>query len=219
MQALLALPGHLTKSPLASGGNGSFAALPSGQLGIDESALPPQPLNGGGNVTASGKDADVNFANGTWHNAGNATAGEGWRDALARGMANRYVSSAICSFQASGGSVPGVLPQLPPDQRITGAENLTGLLFEKFSVFDIDSGGRGGEYTVQAGFGWTNGVLLWASSRFGKVLTAPVCPQLVNGTDTGPPASGTTTGGSARNALPSGALLLLASLIGGLMVL
>ena len=59
-------------------------------------------------------------------------------------LLSRYVGSAICSFQASGGSVPGVLPQLPPNQRITGAENLTGLLFEKFSVFDIDSGGRGG---------------------------------------------------------------------------
>ena len=33
-------------------------------------------------------------------------------------------------------------------------------MFEKFSIADIDSAGRGGEYTVQAGFGWTNGVVL-----------------------------------------------------------
>ena len=31
-------------------------------------------------------------------------------------------------------------------------------MFEKFSIRDVDSGGRGGEYPVQAGFGWTNGV-------------------------------------------------------------
>jgi len=221
MQALLAMPSNISKSALPTNDNGSFAALPAGQLGIDEGSLPPQPTNQGGNITATGKGADVNFANGTWHNGGNATDGEGWRDALARGMANRYVASAICSFQASGGSVPGVLPQLPPDQRITGAENLTGLLFEKFSVFDIDSGGRGGEYTVQAGFGWTNGVVLWASSRFGNVLTAPVCPQLVNGTDI-PPAggssTGSSTGGSAHNALPLTALVM-SIFVGGLMAL
>jgi len=219
MQALLAMPSNITKTPLPSGGNGSFAALPSGQLGMDESGLPPQPMNVGGSINATGKDADVNFANGTWHNGGNATDGEGWRDALARGIANRYVGSAICSYQATGGSVPGVLPQLPPDQRITGAENLTGVLFEKFSVFDIDSGGRGGEYTVQAGFGWTNGVALWASSRFGKVLVAPVCPQIVNGTDISPSGGssgnspGGGSGGSVRNALPSALLAIAAMLV------
>jgi hypothetical protein len=90
MQALLAMPSNITKSPLPTGGNGSFAALPSGQLGMDESGLPPQPMNVGGSINATGKDADVNFANGTWHNGGNATDGEGWRDALARGIA-KYV--------------------------------------------------------------------------------------------------------------------------------
>ncbi|KAI0248230.1 hypothetical protein BJV78DRAFT_1355029 [Lactifluus subvellereus] len=46
-------------------------------------------------------------------------------------------------------------------------------MFEKFSIRDIDSGGRGGEYTVQAGFGWTNGVALWVASVFGDQLVAP----------------------------------------------
>ena len=48
-------------------------------------------------------------------------------------------------------------------------------MFEKFSISDVDSSGRGGEYTVQAGFGWTNGVVLWIASTFGEQLVAPVC--------------------------------------------
>jgi alpha,alpha-trehalase len=50
-------------------------------------------------------------------------------------------------------------------------------MFEKFSISDVDSSGRGGEYTVQAGFGWTNGVVLWIASNFGEHLVAPVCPD------------------------------------------
>jgi alpha,alpha-trehalase len=50
-------------------------------------------------------------------------------------------------------------------------------MFEKFSVLNIDRGGSGGEYTVQAGFGWTNGVVLWVASTFGEQLVAPECPD------------------------------------------
>ncbi|TFY75254.1 hypothetical protein EWM64_g8759 [Hericium alpestre] len=50
-------------------------------------------------------------------------------------------------------------------------------MFEKFSNQDVDAGGSGGEYTVQAGFGWTNGVALWVASQFGDVLVAPQCPN------------------------------------------
>ena len=50
-------------------------------------------------------------------------------------------------------------------------------MFEKFSISDVDSSGRGGEYTVQAGFGWTNGVVLWVANTFGEQLVAPVCPD------------------------------------------
>jgi len=81
-------------------------------------------------------------------------------------------------------------------------------MFEKFSIVDIDSAGRGGEYTVQvraidiigdtllkllqAGFGWTNGVVLWVASQYGAVLNAPVCPELA--------ASTSTTGGGGTGA-------------------
>ena len=45
-------------------------------------------------------------------------------------------------------------------------------MFERFFNFDIDSAGSGGEYTVQAGFGWTNGVALWIANtlRVGKKI-------------------------------------------------
>ena len=36
----------------------------------------------------------------------------------------------------------------------------TGRLFEKYDVERVDSLAGGGEYDVQDGFGWTNGVLL-----------------------------------------------------------
>src|SRR5690349_296972 len=71
-------------------------------------------------------------------------------------------------------------------------------MFEKFSVLDVDSAGRGGEYTVQvrpfnmtsmpcsngfpstqAGFGWTNGLLLWVAENYGSQLNAPQCPDLL----------------------------------------
>ena len=45
-------------------------------------------------------------------------------------------------------------------------------MFEKFSISDIDSAGRGGEYTVQAGFGWTNGVALALSAQERQERTA-----------------------------------------------
>jgi alpha,alpha-trehalase len=51
-------------------------------------------------------------------------------------------------------------------------------MFEKFSNLEIDSAGRGGEYTVQAGFGWTNGVALWIAHTYGSVLDAPACPDI-----------------------------------------
>lgn len=52
-------------------------------------------------------------------------------------------------------------------------------MYEKFSNLNVDSSGYGGEYTVQAGFGWTNGVLLWTAATYGQVLVAPQCPALV----------------------------------------
>jgi alpha,alpha-trehalase len=41
----------------------------------------------------------------------------------------------------------------------------TGKMLEKYNVEDLDAEGGGGEYPVQDGFGWTNGVYLALKSR------------------------------------------------------
>ncbi|KAF8073583.1 trehalase [Lyophyllum atratum] len=187
LQALRALPSNITSGPLPtpSGKESSFNLIPENQLGIKEFQLPGQPLHVDAkgtvtNATTSGPGADVNRATGTVVNGGAAVDGEGWGKALERQLANRYMASAFCSWRATGGSIEGVLPKLPAEQlNVTQSVNNTGNMFEKFSNLDIDSAGRGGEYTVQAGFGWTNGVALWVASVYGGVLAEPQCPNLL----------------------------------------
>jgi alpha,alpha-trehalase len=77
-------------------------------------------------------------------------------------------------------------------------------MFEKFSISDVDSSGRGGEYTVQAGFGWTNGVVLWVASTFGEQLVAPVCPDPLFATG----GTGSTSSDTSPTRKRSGALQL-----------
>lgn len=95
IQALRALPANVsTKAvPPASGGS-TFSLIPSGQIGIEESQLPGQPLQAGGNSSV----ADLNALNGTVVNGGNATSGETWSVTLQREMVNRYITSALCSW-------------------------------------------------------------------------------------------------------------------------
>ena len=99
---------------------------------------------------------------------------------------------------STGGSIPGLLSRLPrEDLEVSNSVNDTGNMFEKISMFDIDVAGGGGEYTVQVGFGWTNGVgtlftlaaklehslrlaleVLWFLSKFGTILDSPKCPGI-----------------------------------------
>lgn len=95
-------------------------------------------------------------------------------------------------------------------------------MFEKFSNLEIDSAGRGGEYTVQAGFGWTNGVALWVAHTYGSVLDAPACPNITadalsGGGDT---SENNTGAGSRIGASPGSvtAAAVFAIVIGGMMV-
>lgn len=81
-------------------------------------------------------------------------------------------------------------------------------MFEKFSISDIDSAGRGGEYTVQAGFGWTNGVALYIASLYGDTLVAPVCPNL---TTVATIPSGSTSGSKVNT--PSKILMSVFSVL------
>ncbi|PPQ78725.1 hypothetical protein CVT25_010728 [Psilocybe cyanescens] len=203
LQALRAIPTNVSKAalPTPASNQSTFDLIPAGQLGLDESELPGQPVHGGTtivNSTLTGPGADLNKANNTVANGGSAVLGEGWSQVLQRQLANRYFASALCSWHATGGEIPGVLPRLSDQElNVTLSTNNTGNMFEKFSNLDIDSAGRGGEYTVQAGFGWTNGVLLWVASNYGGVIEAPLCPDLL---DTPTATSGSSSGGSSSGA-------------------
>lgn len=91
-------------------------------------------------------------------------------------------------------------------------------MFEKFSISDIDSAGRGGEYTVQAGFGWTNGVVLYVASQYGDVLVAPNCPNLTESAISTSSGGSTHSGATASKTLPLGAVVTVAMLIAGLLL-
>lgn len=69
---------------------------------MTEAQLPGQPIHVNGstnqNATTTGAAADLNRGNGTVTNGGNATDGEGWGHALQRQLANRYITSALCSW-------------------------------------------------------------------------------------------------------------------------
>ena len=137
---------------------------------------------------------------------------------------------------ATGGSIPNILPRLSDQElNVTQSVNNTGnvcsmsvmikkwmadisvQMFEKFSIADIDSAGRGGEYTVQAGFGWTNGVVLILAGEYGDVLVAPQCPDLLEQAAT---STTTTTGGTSgamRRGVPAMLGLVVAAVAGGLL--
>ena len=133
LEALRNLPANLTTNALPQPGKGgnSFDLVPSGQLGITEDQLLPQHIRGDGNVTE-----DINKLNGTVVNGGTATDGEGWSHTLQRELANRYTAAAFCSWYATGGSIPNVLPRRPDAQlNLTGSLNNTGNVRLLVSLF------------------------------------------------------------------------------------
>ncbi|PIL35118.1 hypothetical protein GSI_02906 [Ganoderma sinense ZZ0214-1] len=218
LEALRALPSNVSGGSLPTPNNGqsTYNLIPANQIGIAEGSLPVQAVAGGRNASQSGSAADINKLDGTVFNGGNKTDGEGWAAALQRELANRYIASALCSWHATGGQIQGLLPRLSDKElNVTQSVNNTGNMFEKFSISDIDSAGRGGEYTVQAGFGWTNGAVLWVASTYGDKLVAPQCPDLLAS------AAATTGSGGGKNAASSvraapvfaGALALFAALV------
>ncbi|KAJ6455467.1 trehalase [Mycena sanguinolenta] len=206
LQALRALPANLTTGPLPTpaAGQGTFSLIPAGQLGLLESELPVQNLDAKTNASTSGAAADLStLPGGGVVNGGNKTTG-GWAEALGVQLANRYVAGALCSWHATGGEIPGVLPRLSDAElNVTQSANNTGNMFEKFAINDIDSSGSGGEYTVQAGFGWTNGVLLWVSSNYGPSLVAPQCPPLLELATNSSSSSSASGSASATATAPS----------------
>jgi alpha,alpha-trehalase len=214
LQALRNLPSNVTSGPLPTPGEGqsTYNLVPAGQLGLTEDKLPGQPVSFDGtsvkNSTQTGAAADLNKLAGTVANGGTAVNGEGWAAALQRELANRYFASAYCSWYATGGSIPDKVPRLSDQElNITHSLNSNGHMFEKFSNLDIDSAGRGGEYTVQAGFGWTNGVALWLASNYGGQLDKPSCPSIMD--SFGANAAGSSNDAASLTATPRGMAMLL----------
>ncbi|KAJ1913208.1 hypothetical protein H4219_005306 [Mycoemilia scoparia] len=87
--------------------------------------------------------------------------------------AQNYINNIFCSWYATGGSIPGVLDKLP-------SANDTGHIYEKYDATVVGQPAGGGEYTVQVGFGWSNGVALWALKNFGENLSRPNCTEFSN---------------------------------------
>ncbi|KFY19327.1 hypothetical protein V493_08015 [Pseudogymnoascus sp. VKM F-4281 (FW-2241)] len=86
-----------------------------------------------------------------------------WTQDLSLRLAQRYLDAAFCTWRAS-------------EQREgSGGE---GVMFEKYASNATDVAGGGGEYEVVEGFGWSNGVLIWASDIFGDLLKGPNCGAL-----------------------------------------
>ncbi|KAJ2823811.1 hypothetical protein GGI24_003580 [Coemansia furcata] len=114
---------------------------------------------------------------------------------LAAQLAQKFVESVFCAWYNTGGSIPGMLEKLP---------NTTdsGHMFEKFDSTQVGKEGGGGEYTVQAGFGWTNGVLIWTLDMFGKSLAPPACPGTPLGTGAATTVSATTNSSSSTSTPP-----------------
>ncbi len=90
-----------------------------------------------------------------------------WTQDLALRLAQRYVDSAFCTWRVTGGETAEA--RQPADAQGNGT------MFEKYSDESTKARGGGGEYTVVEGFGWTNGVLIWAADRFGRELATPDC--------------------------------------------
>lgn len=86
-------------------------------------------------------------------------------------------------------------------------------MFDRFSSFDVNTGGRDGDNILQAGFGWTNGVVLWVVSTYGDVLASPKCP---NASDNSPSNGSNPTSSSGAFAA---VYATLAIVVGGLMML
>ncbi|KAJ4360281.1 uncharacterized protein N0V89_000842 [Didymosphaeria variabile] len=90
-----------------------------------------------------------------------------WTQDLALRLAQRYVDSTFCTWRVTGGATPEFA------QLANAGGN--GTMFEKYSDESTNAAGGGGEYTVVEGFGWSNGVLIWAVDKFGQHLQTPNC--------------------------------------------
>ncbi|KAF8608338.1 glycoside hydrolase [Ceratobasidium sp. AG-I] len=105
------------------------------------------------------------------------TTSPSWRDVLLKTVAMRYINAAYCTWNEEGKLPSDRVERIVRDDSIRD-ENLSshpGRMFEKLNAKSPVEAGGGGEYKVQTGFGWTNGVAIWIAHQFGDILDNPNC--------------------------------------------
>lgn len=81
----------------------------------------------------------------------------------ANDLVSKWITQTYCGYKWQG---------------VIGGVNVSKAMWEKYNVSQIGFPGTGGEYTVQTGFGWTNGLTLKWLKDYGSSLVAPgTCPQ------------------------------------------
>ncbi|KAG9121624.1 hypothetical protein FRC07_002351 [Ceratobasidium sp. 392] len=107
----------------------------------------------------------------------NYSTSPSWRDVLTKTVAMRYMNAAYCTWNQTGkfpsDRVEIVVrdnPRLDPT-----LSSHPGHMYEKLNATSATESGGGGEYEVQTGFGWTNGIAIWIAQNFGAILDNPNC--------------------------------------------
>ncbi|KAI0217060.1 hypothetical protein L0F63_003895 [Massospora cicadina] len=92
---------------------------------------------------------------------------------VGRETARNYIRTTFCAWYNSGGEVKGLL------NRKSGVKKgMHGNMYEKYDVRKVGGFGGGGEYQLQTGFGWTNGVLIHLLAKFPKSFKSKL-PQKI----------------------------------------
>lgn len=79
---------------------------------------------------------------------------------LALKLGKQYLDNAICASQNTPQQTPGQV-----------------FMYEKYDCVQVGKPGGSGEYQVQTGFGWSNGLFLVLMKQYGSQYKAPDCPK------------------------------------------
>ncbi|KAF8608406.1 glycoside hydrolase [Ceratobasidium sp. AG-I] len=157
LKALQNLPYNLTTMDAFE-----FAKVqtPDDQLGVQYEDLP---VMEGRDI--QGKDLD-------------GTTSSSWRNVMLKELAMRYMTSAFCNWNITGKLRDDDIEEIVQDdpEKDVWLNRFPGAMYEKLNAWDITRSGHGGEYEIQTGFGWTNGVAIWIAHVLGMKLDNPACP-------------------------------------------
>ncbi|QRW12873.1 trehalase [Ceratobasidium sp. AG-Ba] len=138
----------------------SETKTPIGQLGVAYSDLP----------VMEGEDIQGRELDGTTSSS--------WRNVVLKELAMRYMTAAFCNWNVTGKLRTDDIEEIVRDDvsKDIWLDKFPGAMYEKLNAWDVTRSGHGGEYEIQTGFGWTNGVAIWIAHVLGMKLDNPVCP-------------------------------------------